>query len=154
MYAGLFKILFLAKRKPPSITGSRPGTTLYPIFTNLIANLEGKKSGYEGFFHFMLRPLCVPRLLSTVILPSNRSKDSSFGLSRNSRTREKDKNKAWSYRIRSRVKVTSQVAFSGLAVHSLPFLLLTSVYDPSLPVSALWPGLFCLISYSQEKGIH
>ncbi|KAM1263748.1 hypothetical protein ACFX2G_029331 [Malus domestica] len=60
-----------------------------------------------------------------MIFPSNRSEDSSFGLSRNSRTREKDKNKA-SRGPRSRVKVTSQVAFSGLAVHSLPFLPLTS----------------------------
>lgn len=74
---------------------------------------------------FMLRPLCVPRLLSlsTVILPSNRS---------DLRTQQEDARERQKqgfsrpYRIRSRVKVTSQVAFSGLAAHSLPFLPLTS----------------------------
>lgn len=89
--------------------------------------------------HPPLRPLCVPRLLSlsTMIFPSNRSEDSSFGLSRNSRTREKDKNKA-SRGPRSRVKVTSQVAFSGLAVHSAHFWTLCSRLVLFGPVYSVW----------------
>ena len=78
-----------------------------------------KKSGSVGFFHFMLRPLCVTRLLSTVILPSNRSEDSSLGLSRNIK---KPSGFESVPELRSLHKLR--------AVHSLPFLLLTSVYDP------------------------
>lgn len=105
---------------------------------------------------FMLRPLCVPRLLSlsTVILPSNRSEDSSFGLSRNSRTREKEKNKASRGPIESVPELRSLHKLPSLVLRRTHSLSSRSLLDPSLPVSALWSGLFCLIWYhiARKKG--